>query len=107
MSEDVIRRIKVAEEEAEALIHAAKKRAHTEINEAVHTLEREIRSFQETSEERLKRFRDERVVFYKAEAERIREEGRKMAALYQAKMEEAFPNLKEKVGKLIKKELCL
>lgn len=107
MLDDVIQRIKTAEKEAEALIHEARKAAHMEVNQATRAFEKEVQDFQDAIYDRLKRFREERVMFYKAEAERIRKEGRRVRASCDARFEKMFSEIVKEARRLIREEMCL
>jgi vacuolar-type H+-ATPase subunit H len=107
MPENIVKRIKKAELEADKAIDTAKKKAISIINKAREKSEAETKSFESNSIERLKKFCAEKEKHYKVEAEQIKNNGEKAKTEYLKKIEAKFPTIKEKVSELIRKELCL
>lgn len=107
MSENIVNKIQSVEREAEQEIEKAKKKGHAMVVNAGLFAEQAVKDFNSKLQEQLKKFREERTAFYKAESEKLRASGAKNRSAVEREMEGKLPEIKKRVTELVKKELCL
>ncbi len=107
MSENIVAKIRKAEEDAQSFVDLAKRESSAGIAQAKKDLEAAHQKSEAESREHLKKFRKSKAEKYRAETKRLRDEGKKAETAYAQNLEARFGEIKAKIEEMIRKELCL
>ena len=107
MSENIVSKIRKAEEEAQKLLDQTTHKLQSKIVQARKDLESDRQKFESESRKQLKNFRQTQNEKYKAETKHLRDEGEKARDAYAKELESRFGEIKGKIEEMIRKELCL
>jgi len=107
MSENIVSKIRKAEEDAQSFVDKAKHESQAGIVQARKNLETTHQKLETESREHLKEFQKSQTEKYNAETKRLKDDGKKAEAAYTQELESRFGEIKGKIEEMIRKELCL